>query len=111
MVFLALLEYGLILWIKCQRKHGFVPISPSSENEDSDNTKHTASKASNAIFHNTKKKNRMDIISKNTIRISNTTAVIRNLGSFDVKIIDKISIILFPLSFVVFNVLYWCTFL
>ena len=49
----------------------------------------------------------------NISETNNTTkdVGIRHSKCFDVKKIDKISIIIFPLSFIIFNIVYWATFM
>ena len=93
MVFFALLEYGLILWIRFVRKNGNV-----SQVFDADN----------------KRKSRNSIKSVNHMHASketDKTGVVDPIYRIDEKSIDQICITIFPLSFAIFNIMYWYTFM
>ena len=101
MVFFALLEYGLILWIRFSRKNGNI-----SQVFDAAN----------------KRKSRDSIKSVNRTQWTNTchmheskeidkTGVVAPIYRIDEKSIDQICITIFPLSFAIFNIIYWYTFM
>ena len=98
MVFLALLEYGLILWIKFRRINGFVCQGQMETTPDSTSTKSQRTYQNNWIEHDRK--------SIQTPSVQTPQSMLQS-STFNERIIDKISIIAFPLSFVVFNIVYW----
>ena len=112
MVFLALLEYGLILWMRCNRNQGCTnkPINNLNTTETHITNK-DRSRSAKSIKNPTNKwmVDNDDSYSRNNIH-SNQYMNERNETSNE-KLLDKISIIIFPTSFIAFNIWYWITFM
>ena len=109
MVFSALMEYGLILWIKFYGYKKIVANCPPNENEHFCKCKILHS--TDHVGGNDWTRNEVGDILNN--EMSNSTNNVRTtpIERFDVKTIDKVSIIIFPISFIVFNIVYWVTFI
>jgi hypothetical protein len=102
MVFLALLEYGLILWIKFKRINGFKSNCLMQTKPDSASTK----------IQHPYQNERTEIDMKNVHNSSiQTPQSTEQCSTFNERIIDKIAIIVFPISFVVFNIVHWITYI
>ena len=109
MVFFALLEYGLILWIRFGRKYGYNwwIFNESGEGK----IRNSRGKMNKLRCGNICKINDFNDILKHTIQESGRKDSQEINQRFDEKTIDKFCITMFPLSFAVFNMIYWYTFL
>ena len=112
MVFLALLEYGLILWMRCNRNHGFTnkPINNLNTTE-----KHLVNKERSRSAKSIKTATNKWIVdnydSHLRENIHSSQYVDEQNETNNEKLLDKISIIIFPTSFIAFNIWYWISFL
>ena len=90
---LALLEYGLILWIRFGRKNGNI----------------------NQVFDAANKRKPRDSIKSvnhmHAPKETDKTRLVDPMYRIDEKSIDQICITIFPLSFAIFNIIYWYTFM
>ena len=93
MVFFALLEYGLILWIRFGRKNGSISqvFDAANKSKKRDSIKYVNH------MHESKE--------------ADKTGVVKPIYRIDEKSIDQICITIFPLSFAIFNIIYWYTFM
>ena len=112
MVFLALLEYGLILWMRCNRNHCFTnkPINNLNTTEKhlvnkerSRSAKSIKTATNKWMVDNYDSHLRENIHSSQYMEEQNETS--------NEKLLDKISIIIFPTSFIAFNIWYWIAFM
>ena len=108
MVFMALLEYGLILWMRfdswtniCTQQNGKAP-----EKTKLNQNKHCSS-------FSTIKNNRTVDKDESCPKMISSTPQNKDIERerYREKLLDKISIIVFPTAFFVFNIWYWMTFL
>ena len=111
MVFLALLEYGLILWMRCKPKHGLTnkthqPAIPNFANQE-----RPASANNKTATRNKWVVEKSEINSKNTFNFNPNWDNRENDYPNNETILDQISIIIFPTSFIAFNIWYWITFI
>ena len=108
MVFLALLEYGLILWIKFSHINGLPKYHQMQRRSDSACSENTTSTKIKHTYKSNWTENNMQSDQKSNICTDQSKP--QNRISRE-RMIDKISIIVFPLSFVVFNIMYWFMYL
>ena len=110
MVFMALLEYGLILWM---RFDSWTNIFTNRNGKTTEKAKSNKSKQSLTTSLSAIKNNwtlDKDEACLNTIYNTHQNKDIER-ERYREKLFDKISIIVFPTTFVVFNIWYWMTFL
>ena len=110
MVFMALLEYGLILWM---RFDSWTNIFTNRNGKTTEKAKSNKSKQSLTTSLSAIKNNwtlDKDEACLKTIYNTHQNKDIER-ERYREKLFDKISIIVFPTTFVVFNIWYWMTFL
>ena len=110
MVFMALLEYGLILWM---RFDSWTNIFTNRNGKATEKTKLNQSKQSSATSISNIKNNwtldEDDACPKTICSTHQNKDIERE--RYREKLFDKISMIVFPTTFFVFNIWYWMTFL
>ena len=107
MVFSALAEYGLILWIKFHddRMNTLYSLNKTKYSGESRQFP-PAKKYSSSVNAWVKDENEN---TQNTNNAPNNDSHFR-IKTFDLRKIDRISLIIFPFFFVIFNVVYWSIF-
>ena len=109
MVFLALLEYGLILWMRCNRGQLFKNKTSKDSTKNMPSQDRQSSAKSSAAIKSSWTVDKMDSGMKEPLDTLQNNG--REQERYHEKLFDKISIIIFPTSFLAFNIWYWFTYL